>query len=107
MLKYKRYAFETIPATSERTIDILAGMSGKSRRIVSVFCNPCTNLFLRVYRDAEQFVDCRSHLCTDYSPLLPMDLPLAEGQLCKAGFYNATGSAITSAVIGIAYTEAE
>ncbi|MBA7474042.1 hypothetical protein ES707_09389 [subsurface metagenome] len=105
MLKYKRYAFTSIAATSERLTDILAGMAGKNRRIVSVFCNPCTNLFIRVYRDAEQFVDCRSHLCTDYAPLLPMDLPLVEGQLCKAGFYNATSSAITSAVIGIAYTE--
>lgn len=105
MLKYKRYAFESIPATSERLTDILAGMAGKNRRIVFLFCDPCTDIYIRVYRDAEQFVDCRSHLCTTYAPLLPMDLPLAEGQLCKAGFYNARDTALTNGVIGIVYTE--
>jgi len=35
-----------------------------------------------------------------------MDLPLAEGQLCKAGFYMSTGTA-TTPTIAIGYEEAD
>ncbi|KKL87217.1 hypothetical protein LCGC14_1936950, partial [marine sediment metagenome] len=39
------------------------------------------------------------------APLLPMDLPLAEGQLCKIGFYNESAGAVTP-TIAIGYEEA-
>lgn len=105
MLKYKKHRFTSIADTIEDLTDILAGMSGKDRRIVSIVAQQTANLYIRVYRDAEQIVDIESDSLTSAAPFLPMDLPLAEGQLCKAGFLNSTGSPLTNLDITIGYTE--
>lgn len=107
MLKYKKHRFASIADGAEDLFDILAGMSGKNRRIVSLVCEQTTNLYVRVYRDAEQIVDIESDSLTSAAPFLPMDLALAEGQLCQAGFYNGVGSAQTDVDITIGYDEAE
>ncbi len=104
MLKYKKYVFPTIADGDEDLTDMLAGMSGKNRRIVSLMATPDDLAYIRVYRDADQIVDLNSFLLTATAPILPMDLPLAEGQLCKVGFYNNTGGGITPA-IAIGYEE--
>ncbi len=104
MLKYKKHVFTTIADGDEDLTDILAGMSGKGRRIVSVWVSPDDLAYIRVYRDANQIVDFNSFLLTAQAPILPMDLPLAEGELCKAGFYNNTGAGITPAIT-IGYEE--
>lgn len=105
MLKYKKYRFASIADTVEDLIDILAGMSGKDRRIVSVVSQQTASLYIRVYRDADQIVDIESDSLTSANPFLPMDLPLADGQLCKAGFLNASGGTLTNLDISIGYTE--
>jgi len=104
MLKFKRITTATLTDGVETLADILAGMSGKDRHIVSIATAPLADMYLRVYRDAEQIVDCASIHLTTAAPLLPMDLPLAEGQQCKVGFYN-NGAATTAKQITIGYTE--
>lgn len=104
MLKYKRITTATLTDGIETIADMLAGMSGKDRHIVSIATAPLANMYLRVYRDAEQVVDCASIHLTTNAPLLPMDLPLAEGQQCKVGFYN-NGAVTTAKQITIGYTE--
>ena len=104
MLKWKKHTFADVTAGLELLTDVLAGMSGKNR-IIKYISSPTTaNLYIRVYRDAEQIVGFRCAHLTSLLPLLPVDLPLAEGQLCKAGFYMATGTA-TTPTIGIGYEE--
>ena len=104
MLKWKR-ASVTALANTEELVDILAGLSGKNRVIKFFFEGDRTAAtFLRMYRDAEQIVDIECDLLTAQAPMLPVDLPLAEGQLCTAGFYNSTGGTLTR-TIAIGYEE--
>lgn len=104
MLKVKRIKTGTLTSGVETIYDILAGMSGKARRIISITTLPLTSMYLRVYRDADQIVDMNSvHLVAGF-PWLKMDLPLAEGQQCKVGFYN-DGAATTAKHITIIYEE--
>jgi len=104
MLKWKRISIR-VEAAAEELDDTLAGMSGKNRVIKHLVSSQHTALVrLRVYRDAEQIVDYDCNLLTDEAPLVPMDLPLAEGQLCKVGIYNGSTTVKTS-VIAIGYEE--
>lgn len=106
MLKWKRFTV-TAAAANEEIEDVLAGMSGKNRVIKYLAeTDHETLLRLRVYRDAEQIVDYDMNLLTAQFPLLPMDLSLAEGQLCKIGFYNGSDESKT-VKIAIGYTEAD
>lgn len=105
MLKYKRLKTETLTDGEETMAAILAGAAGKNRRIVAISTAPYAKMYLRVYRDADQIVDCASERCTDGSPWITMDLPLAEGQQCTAGFYNDGAVAETAKQITIAYEE--
>lgn len=106
MIKYKRIKESPPTSGSEQLWDILAGMAGKNRVIVSITTKPLDKIILRVYRDAEQIVDINSLHLVAAAPWLAMDLPLAEGQQCKVGFYN-DGGATTAKHITIGYTEAE
>lgn len=106
MLKVKRVKTAALVSGVETLYDILAGMSGKNRKIVSITTLPLNNMYLRVYRDADQIVDINSLHLVSASPLLPMDLPLAEGQQCKVGFYN-DGAVTTAKHITIIYEETE
>ncbi|GAI88581.1 unnamed protein product [marine sediment metagenome] len=107
MLKYKKHRFTSILTKVEDTIDILAGMAGKNRRIVSLITQQTTDLYIRVYRDADQIVDFESDNVDSHAPFIPMDLSLVEGQLCKAGFYNDKATTVSNVDITIGYTEAE
>lgn len=104
MLKYKRVNVTGLTAGTDVLVDMLAGMEGKNRRIVAINTEAVALDYLRVYRDAEQIVDCECPIATDATRWLPMDLPLAEGQQCKVGIYR--GSALTEAEITIRYEEA-
>lgn len=106
MLKYKRLTTAVLADGAETLANILSGMSGKNRKIVSIFTAPLANMYLRVYRDAEQIVDCASIHLTTAKPALPMDLSLAEGQQCTAGFYN-NGAGTTAKQITIGYEESD
>jgi len=104
MLKYKRITTPTLTDGAETLADMLSGSAGKNRRIVSISTVPLADMYLRVYRDAEQMVDCASIHLTTAAPWLPMDLPLAEGQQCKVGFYN-DGAVTTAKQITVGYEE--
>lgn len=105
MLKWKTTAIVIGVAGTEVLSDVLAGMSGKNR-VVKFIAGPKTaNLNIRGYRDADQLVDFDTNLFTTGWTLLPVDIPLSEGQLFKAGFKdNGAGTATYNIAIG--YEEA-
>ena len=104
MLKWKKFKFAAIANNVESLTDILSGMSAKNRVIKFITCDIDADIYIRVYRDADQIVDYECNLITTSAPLLPMDLPLAEGQICKAGFYNEAAGSVTP-TIAIGYEE--
>lgn len=105
MLKWKRISTGTLTLNAEVLVDVLAGMAGKNRVITKISFTPTQYKFLRVYRDAEQIVDFDSYILNGEYPVLEMDLPLAEGQQCKVGFYNSSGATTTISIM-IGYSEA-
>lgn len=107
MLKYKRLKTATLTSGEETIAQILAGMAGKNRRIVSISTAPLAKMYLRVYRDAEQIVDMSSERCTSAAPWAKMDLPLADGQVCNAGFYNDGAASTDAKQITVGYEETE
>lgn len=104
MLKWKSHKFGTISNNTETLNDLLAGQSGKNRVIKFITGDIDSEIFIRVYRDGEQFVDFECDLITTSAPLLPVEIPLAEGQLCKVGFYNLAAGDVTP-TIAIGYEE--
>lgn len=104
MLKYKRVDIDAPRMGSDNLVDMIAGMAGKNRHIVSIACNGENDDFLRLYRDAEQIVDCACVNLTTTAPWLPMDCPLAEGQQVKVGLYAKADRAGTYQIT-IGYTE--
>lgn len=95
MLKYKRVSIVAPQTGSDNLVDMIAGMAGKNRHIVSIATTGNDDDYLRLYRDAEQIVDCDCALLTAEAPWLFMDLPLAEGQQCKVGLYPFANRAAT------------
>jgi len=106
MIKWKKYKFASIANNVESLTDILAGMSGKNRVVTAITCTIDADIYIRVYRDADQIVDFACDLITTSAPFLSLNLPLSEGQLCKVGFYNEAAGAVTP-TIAIAYEESE
>ena len=104
MLKWKTKKFGTISNNDETLTDLLAGFSGKNRKVVFVTCDIDSEIYIRMYRDNEQFVDFECDLITASAPLLPVDIPLGDGQLLKAGFYNLSAGDVTPS-ISIGYEE--
>lgn len=110
MLKWKKHKFADIDNNEEELTDILAGMAGKNRVIKFLggdIAGTAGQIFFRVYRDADQIVDFDCKHITTAAPFVPMDLPLAEGQLCKAGFYNLAAGNDQTPTIFIGYEEAD
>jgi len=104
MLKYKRLNTATLTDGAEILATILSGLKNKSYRIVSITTDPLANMWLRLYKNAEQICDIQSIACTSGSPLLPMDLPVDVGDVISVGFYN-NGAATTAKDISIGYEE--
>lgn len=104
MLKWKSYKFGTIANNVEMLTDLLSGFAGKNRKVVFVTGDIDAEIYLRLYRDNEQFVDFECDLITVESPLLPVGIPLGDGQLLKAGFYNLNAGNVTPS-IAIGYEE--
>lgn len=110
MLKYKRVNCDNLEAGVEHLFDMLSGMSGKNRRIVSIgteYNATCPVDYLRVYRDADQICDIDLTLLNTENKMLPMDLPLAEGQQCRVGVYGVGVAGTTSLEVTVAYEEAD
>jgi hypothetical protein len=104
MLRYKRINTGTLTSGIETILELLSCPKGRKYRILTISTVPLADMYLRVYRDAEQIVDCASIDLTSASPLLPMNLILDTGQVCKAGFYN-NGAVTTAKEITIGYTD--
>jgi hypothetical protein len=104
MLKWKCYKFPTIANNTESLTDILGGAAGKTRRIKYIAGDIDSDIYLRLYRNAEQIVDLECDIPTSGNSLVPMDLPIVEGDLVKAGFYNLAASSVTP-TIAIGYEE--
>jgi len=105
MLKWQSFEISQSGAGKEDLLPLLAGMSGKNRVIKFLAAPPTTNLYIRLYRGAEQIVNFDTKLLTTNWTLLPVDLPLAEGELCSGGYYT---SILTAAdyKLAIGYEEA-
>lgn len=108
MLKYKRVKVKDCTAAEETLLPMLSGAAGKNRRIVSIgteYKATAPTDYLRVYRDADQIVDCDLTKLWNENRWLPMDLPLAEGQLCSVGVYGEVLAADHDIEITIGYEE--
>lgn len=108
MLKYIRKSVTGCVAAKETLKTILAGASGKNRRVVSIgteYKPTCPTDYLRVYRDADQIVDCDLSKLWNENRWLPMDLPFAEGQQCHVGVYGEVLAADHDIEITIGYEE--
>jgi len=104
MLKYKRLLTATLTDGAETIANILSGPKGKSYKITGITTDPLANMWLRVYKNAEQVVDVQSIACTSANPLLPMNLDVEVGDEIKVGFYN-NGAATTAKDVAIAYED--
>ena len=112
MIKYKRVNCTGLEAAVEHLFDMLSGMAGKNRKIVSVGTQHSATVaeqegYLRVYRDADQICDVDLTKLNIENRWLPMDLPLAEGQQCRVGTYGRGVIASTSLEITVGYEESE
>ena len=104
MLKWKSHKFGTISNNIESLTVLLAGMSGKNRVVKFITGDIDSDIYLRLYRDADQCVNLECDLMTTAAPLIPVEIPLAEGQQLNAGFYNAAAGDVTPS-IAIGYEE--
>lgn len=104
MLKYKRLLTATLTDGGEIIANILTGVKNKSYKIVGITTNPLANMWLRVYKNAEQIVDIQSIACTSGQPMLAMSLVVDVGDEIKVGFYN-NGAATTAKDVAIAYED--
>jgi len=105
MLKWKNFKMDTVEATDEDLVDALSGMSGRNRVIKHLLFDQNADVYVRVYKDANQIVDLESTMNGTTFRIIPMDLPLVEGEICKIGYYNKTGTC-TTPDIAIGYEEA-
>lgn len=104
MLHWKRVSSGTLTLNAEVLVDMLSGMAGKNRRVVKAAFTPTQYKYFRAYLDAEQIVDFDSYTLNGEYPVIDMDIPMADGQQLKVGFYNSSG-ATTAIEIMIAYEE--
>lgn len=105
-LKWKTFRFATVTTGVESLVDALAGLSGKNRVVKHIVAGQNVDVYLRVYRDGEQIVDLESAQVTAYAPILPVEIPIKDGQLLKVGFYNKAGTC-TTPDFAIGYEESE
>lgn len=105
MLRYKRITTATLVDGTETIAEMLTCPKGKAYKIVSISTAPLADMYLRVYKNAEQIVDVASIALTTAAPWLPMDMKLEQGDVVKAGFYN-NGAATTAKQVSIGYTDA-
>lgn len=104
MLKYKRLATATLTDGAETLATILTGVKNKKVRIVTITTAPLADMYLRLYKNAEQVVDIQSIAMTTAAPLLPMSVDVELGDVIQAGFYN-NGAATTAKQITVGYEE--
>lgn len=105
MLRYKRITTPTLTDGKETIAELLSCVKGRKFKIVSISTAPYADMYLRVYKNAEQIVDAASIIMTTAAPLLPMDIPMDVGDVVKAGFYNDGAVATDPKQITIGYKD--
>ncbi|GAI93581.1 unnamed protein product, partial [marine sediment metagenome] len=68
MLRYKRITIDTVHDGSETIKEMLTCPKGRQYKIVSISTAPLSLIYLRVYKNAEQIVDCASLVMTTAKP---------------------------------------
>ena len=104
MLKYKRLRTATLTDGAETLATILSGAKNRVYRIVGITTDPLANMWLRLYKNADQIVDVQSIACTAAKPVLAMDLPIDVGDVIAIGFYN-NGAVATAKDVAVVYEE--
>lgn len=104
MLRYKRIATATLTNGKETIAVMLSCPKTKKYRVVSIASVPLTDMYLRVYKNAEQVVDAASTDMTTAAPMLPMDVRLDVGDVLRTGFFN-NGAVTDAKEITIGYRD--
>jgi hypothetical protein len=104
MLKWKTAPVQITVAGTEVTVDIIGYQAGRNRTIKYISGPQTTNLWFRAYRTAEQVVDFDTKLLNTGMTLLPVDVPLKEGDIFKAGFID-KGVGVGTYNVAIGYEE--
>ncbi len=91
-------------AGSEVTRDIVSYQAGKQRTIKYVSGPQTTNLWLACYRTSEKVVDFDTKLLNTGMTLLPVDIPLKEGDVFRAGFRD-KGAGAGTYNVSVGYEE--
>jgi hypothetical protein len=104
MLRWKRITTATLTDGQETLKTIISGQQGRKYKIKFISTAPLADMYLRVYKNADQIVDVASIAMTTAAPLLPMDLDVNVGDVIDAGFYN-NGAATTAKQISIGYED--
>lgn len=104
MLKWKTTPIVISVAGSEVTADVLGYLAGKDRKIKYMAGPKTASLWMTAYRTAEQCVEFDTNIFTTGMTLLPVDIPLKEGDVFKAGFRDKGAGAATYNVL-IGYEE--
>jgi hypothetical protein len=86
MLIWKCEAVVISVAGSEVTRDMLSFETGKTRTVKYISGPQTTNLWIACYRTSEKVVDFDTKLLNTGMTLLPVSIPLKEGQVFRAGF---------------------
>ena len=106
MLKWKTSAVVIVTANTEIVNDILSGKPGKTLTVKYLAGTPTASLRIRAYRTSDQMVDFDSFMLTAAAPLLPVDVPLKQGDTFKAGFQD-LGAGAGTYYICVGYEESE
>lgn len=104
MLVWKTEAVQIVTAGTEVTRDILAFEAGKTRTIKYIGGPQTTNLWFACYRTSEKVVDFDTKLLNTGFTLLPVNVPLKEGQIFRAGFRD-KGAGAGTYNVAVGYEE--
>jgi len=104
VLRWASHKFGTIANNGSDTEDMLTGKAGKDRVIKYVTGDIDSDIYLRIYRDNDLMVDLECDLITTGAPLLPVNIPLGDGETARCGFYNSAAGNVTPTV-AIGYEE--
>lgn len=104
MIKYYRKKTGTLTSGLETLYDTISGVAGKTRKVIGFTTAPLADMYIRIYKNAEQIVDVQSIACVTGIAFLPMDIDLKEGDKLSCGFYN-NGAATTAKDFSVVYEE--
>lgn len=106
MLIWKVVPITIAVAGTEIVQDIIGFQDGKNRRIKWIAGPKTTSLWVKGYRASQQVVEYDTDLFTTGSTMLPVDVPLRQGETFKAGFIDkGAGAATYNLAVGYEETD--